>query len=103
MINCFVCNNSFELILSESDQGIDCSCFYYSKENRHFILGAYGSDYDCTLFEFDIAVLPWSTKEPICDSCIKKQIEAGNLKMADGEYPFGFDLVDGKFIKIRFS
>ena len=85
-VACSVCGTLHRWVASDT-QGDGCACYVIKCGGACYVIGAYGStEYDYEVWRF-VGEPPaeYLGKDPVCDACVKKLIDAGLLEKLPDE------------------
>lgn len=81
-VKCCLCGADYQSTGGSSKQGMGCSCFVDGKE----LVGSWGSIYDCSVF--DLKSMNLHNNDNVCDSCVEKLAEQGDIEFVEERPPF---------------
>jgi hypothetical protein len=83
VVVCEWCRSRHRSNMGSLMQGNDCAAAVWSRDGRWFLQGFYGSTVaDMCLYKF-VKHAPEAPARVVCDDCIRKRIEAGDLELLD--------------------
>lgn len=84
VVVCEWCGSRHRAEFGDSEtQGSDCAAAVYARDGRWFLQGFYGSTVaDMCVFAF-VKNEPTAPARVVCDACIQRRIDAGDLEMLD--------------------
>lgn len=100
-VHCKICDAPHRAAFGDAEegctQGVDCDGQVDLLDGIWYLLCAYGSSLDGNLYRF---VKPpeetWQNADPVCDACIRVAIDSGALVQVPGNFPLGFQIVNGQ-------
>lgn len=85
-ITCQVCGSKHAMCGSIT-QGSGCAASTYFENGQWFIRGHYGSrQHDMRLYRITPTLVGWYGLDPVCDTCIDRELAAGNLVRIAGYF-----------------
>lgn len=88
---CSHCQKAYQSIHDSDHQGVYCSSDYFEKHGKRWIICSYGSEFDTDLYEVLYPTTIFKKEDNICDSCIRRYIKDGVLKLVSTENQMEID------------